>query len=312
MSAPHFRAGGKESTDPELKSRHQWSHSEPTSHTQVLLGQSKSERTRLPAQPWIFPTPPPTSPTWVTPLSPGLHLSQGSPHSSLWPPTYPHSCHRHCSVRSEVAETSCRWSNTSISPSARWSAPPGSEGVAGTWNCLCCLRVGGEKDGSCPSLEPGAPARGKPLLPGWDKRSLRKTFWGANIRVKFQPKVGINIKNCYYLLRLLCVKALHTCSHTVGLTQLWERISEETTETLGEVYLYPISKFRRFRSWRDKVNNTTRKQSDPEYGASTRPLAWSPTKVSYLQKERGDGSKLRDLADKQCMILDCIMFGKTK
>lgn len=78
----------------------------------------------------------------------------------------------------------------------------------------------GEKDGGCPSLDPGAPGGEKPLLPGWDKRSLGETFQGTNVKVKCQSKVGTKKNNCYHLLGLGSVKTLHTCSHMEALTQL--------------------------------------------------------------------------------------------
>lgn len=68
---------------------------------QPLLSQSQSEGTRFPAQ-----TPPPAHKRLPISRAPSLSGLPAPP--SLLPPTYPHSCRRHCSVRSGAAETSCR------------------------------------------------------------------------------------------------------------------------------------------------------------------------------------------------------------
>lgn len=51
------------------------------------------------------------------------------------------------------------------------------------WNCLCCLRVGGKKDGGYSNPELGIPARGKVTAAWLEKEKLQENFlqnkrWG--------------------------------------------------------------------------------------------------------------------------------------
>lgn len=151
---------------------------------------------------WVNQTPCPAmniSDPYPHEQPPALHLS-GLP-ASHPPPTYPRSCRRHCSVRSGVAETSCKWNSTSTSPSARWSSPPEFEEVAGTWNCLCCLRVGGKMG---------------------DKRNLRANFWETKVGVNCWPKARTILRatTAYWHC---CVLKPHTPAHTPVDTQNSEK-----------------------------------------------------------------------------------------
>lgn len=64
-------------------------------------------------------------------------------------------------------------------------------------NCLCCLKMGRETGGGggqAQSQEPQSGAVGEPVLPGWDKRSL----WETNFGARCLPKAGTDLKSCFY------------------------------------------------------------------------------------------------------------------
>lgn len=75
-------------------------------------------------------------------------------------------------------------------------------------NCLCCLRVGGEKDRGGLSPEAGAPARESHCCPARKEKPQGGYCWGTNVGVKCWPNVGTSTKSRYHLLRLAMCQAL--------------------------------------------------------------------------------------------------------